>query len=1003
MASGYSQPGSTYRHLQPVDIYDEQLVATVLGAKQQKYDANVAKIDAAIEQYGGIDLLRSKDKEYLNKRLNNLSSDINNAGMQDLSSSAVTRNIMQHIDQAQDEYVMEQAVTTASIRAFGEKVDAIKKKNPELYAEQNEAYALHNAGFQDYMSGGADQLKSKLEYSSYVDVSKNKRDILDEAASVKHGITRGVPSAEAPGYFVESTHYGLDPADVRRKVISSLTPQELKQLETDAWAKYGEGASEAYESYAAPKLLELNGEKESLMLNFGGKTEAEKAIIEAKVAEIDATVSDIGAVKESPSALYSFLGREGLVGELSAQYAPVETSVKYSADTAYFKSIENAAKQAQTAMGSNGYDQDGNGIIDVSTRSKLTENEDQNHSAVLNAEKEIETHRGELSKMYTVAYERLDPEKQKSFDTAYQKYIEEQGISDNEANKATFMLNNSSNGRGEYFDASEVRIASAIDRDYRVKLKNQAENYDEALAEQEAVNAEKIFGALKDNPGIKILDENGKTVSASSYLEGVDTVGELSKEQKKTLLTSVHADFALSSSTNYVRGEEGKLQSANAYNISKLAKTLGETGEDLPIIVNRLQIVESAYSDSMYKNNFEKMKGRMQLPASLTKAQFEKHIRPLISNTGIDKFGKAVGTITGGNLFNNMVGGLVANLSSEFGSTTASSSIIIGGEGTKTRESLERALKAGTYDKISLWDDSVEDDTTIRLALEDKGDFTKRYEAKMAEDGELYAQNKEFIVEPSGSRKGTEIAAFEDLNRFADFDNKKAIYVSESGVDGFYRVYQRTAKVTNTDGAQVSKATTVSVDVAKKDLEGFPFMEWVKQDESSKRINTGNTKELASGNIGFADEKNQRGYLVGVGKELGVQSEEDLAKYSSQGAKRSLLKNHPDLFSDTPEGKEWKNLAKQMVDNSHLFRVNIIANDRDMYDLAIQYKEGDEWSNLRVMPTGTNDITETVAKIDIAPQQFYLQYMEKLFSTIEDAGDEVVEDDLKILRKLFLR
>lgn len=982
MASGYSQPGSTYRHLNPVDIYDEQLVATVLGAKQQKYDANVAKIDAAIEQYGGIDLLRGKDKEYLNKRLNDLSSDINNAGIQDISSSAVTRNIMQHIDQAQDEYVMDQAVTTASIRAFGEKVNEVKKKNPELYTEQNEAYALHQSGFQDYMSGGADQLKSKLEYTSYVDVAGLQAEQLDKLASNKHGITRKVSTGD--GYFVESTNYGLTRSDVRNNVLANLNPQQQKQLEIDAWATYGESAPKVYEEFVAPKVEALTGEKETLMLNYEGKTKAQKAIIDEKVAEINNEVSTLTSEKKSPAELYSFLGRESLIGKMTIKYAPTETSFKQSEDGSFYKNLEAVSKQADVASGN--YDGNGNGLWDVSSKSIETDTED-NYIPTEKAEAELQLHQNKAKDITNGAYNRLPKDQQEAFDKSYSKYLKEQGLSDTPINKSSYMLDNSDQGKGGFFNASEVIAANREKRDFERKNEIKNKNFNAALDEQRAVNEQKVIEGLKANSGIMITNERGQVVSAADYIGS----GELTKEKKDIIFKSVYADFALSKTKDYEAGEN--THATNTYNISRLASMFGETGAEQPMLVNPDNITYSGYSKG---KDFESIKKDMQLPPQMSEKQFKEHILPIVQ-------GRAE-TTDGGmfDFFKNTRDKIATNFRHSFVGGSVQGNLIIGGENTKTRAALETALKNKTYDRASFFDDSVEDDQTMNQALSDRSSFRDSYEAKMARDGSNFNQNKIITVEPSGSRKGTSVLAFEELvaKSEGNFDKGKHINLIDLNED-YYLAYQTDEEVTAKDDEESIKKKSKSAKILKNDLRGGEFMKWVNKKGEGERITTANTPKVASGSIGFADEKDQRSYVVNLAKEFGITSEKELAKFTSQGARAELFSTHAELFNDGAAGKEFKAFADTMINNSHLFRVEVQANDMDMYDLAIQYKDGDKWKNLKVMPTQTDDITDMVAMVDVAPQVFYSDYMNRLFTKIEKDGADSVKDDIQLLRKII--
>jgi len=227
------------------------------------------------------------------------------------------------------------------------------------------------------------------------------------------------------------------------------------------------------------------------------------------------------------------------------------------------------------------------------------------------------------------------------------------------------------------------------------------------------------------------------------------------------------------------------------------------------------------------------------------------------------------------------------------------------------------------------------------------------------------------------------------------------LIVTEDTTGDYYNVVQTDIKVV--DGEE--KSTTRAAKIAKVDLQGGDFMKWINKTSDKNRINTSNTKTLSSGKVTFANGQEHRKYIVGLGKMLGATDESQLSKFTAEGAKQSILENHPTLFNNPQVGQAYKNLAKNIIDNSHLFRINVTANDFDRYDMAIQYQKQEEgkmvWKNLRVLPTGKSDMTDTVAIIDAAPQMFLYDYMDKLFTNIETNGGEYATEDLKTLSKIF--
>jgi len=1025
MANAFSQPGQ-FKNLKIQSTFDTQLVATVLGAKQARYDSNLQEIDNALAEYGNIDLARPEDKAYLKERLDELTSQVNGAGMQDLSSSAVTRNIEKHLDQALDEKVLAQAGITQQIRQFQSKVKQVQEKIPELYTEQNAAFAMDQAGLQDYYNGAdaqgnkVDSLRGRLEYTPYSNLSDKYREILDKDLKVKEGITRKVPDPKNPGQYVETTVKGLDRIDIRNKVLLGLTPQDLKQAEIDAWAKYGDNAKEIYSNYVQPKIDEYQAEIDGLNLNREGKTEAEKAIADNNIEKRQKSIDDLTSNKKSLSEIHRFLGKEELGESLAAIYAPVNTSLKYSTDDGYYKELEMISKRAQSAIGYD--DANKNTQPDVRSRKIETEHED-NYIPTQKAETEIESYKQGLDTLFNVAYNRLPEEEKNKFDTAYKQFIEDGELEDNASNKSSFMVQNSGGGKGNYYNVLEVAEAKDLNWRYKQKLEIQVGNYNEALDEKEAVNFTEIFRVLKDrgeNENIKMFDEKGNVVSMTKYLSSVENIEDLTAIQKKTLLKSVYADITLSQTKDF--DIKGGVNAKNTYNISRSAKLNGESGKSLPMLLNPRDIIYSAYSDEEFTYDFEKLKKDMQLPPQITKKQFKESIQPLMEKSIQSLQGNVPGVLQQSlNVMSKipLVGGIISwgkevgetvktNMAREFGFRNPANNIIIGGEGTKTRKDLEDALQNKLYDDS--WgtrDDSVEDDTDLRRVLDDRDSFRSIYEAKMAEDGANFAQNNEVIVEASTGRQGEYVPAFEELKDLGGvkFEDNQPVYVRDEG--DHYFAYQTDVEVTKKDDEDsITKNSTRSASIDKTNFkQNSPLLKWLDQQSDRQRVTSDNTKELVSESAGFADAESQRSYIVGMGQLTGIKSEKELAKFTAEGAKNHLLDTHKKIFDGSVEGIKAEALINKIVDNGHLFRIKMQANDRGLYEMAIQYQAKEDgkvkWDNLKVIPTDTNDITGSVSLIDTAPQIFLLDYMDKLLTDIEFRGTKSVKGQLEKLSNIF--
>ena len=1013
MASAYSTPKQFDNYVEPVNL---ELVNFVLGSKEQKFNYNIAKVEQTLQDFGQLGLVRDKDKEYLSDRVNTMLTQMGDITNADWSDSNIERQISSGIRGSMDEKVRNDIKMSNIFTSFQKEVSNIREDDKESYSDANVNYALQTSGAMDWYKGKSEGFDN-LTYNPFVDVSAKQREILDETINMKRGITREVVDPSDGTRYIETETYGLTPTEIRNKVTQNLTPQETKQLEINAWNKYGGGdVKKIYEEYSAPKLKALSDKRDTLKLNYEGKSDAQKAIINKDVKTIDYQISQVQSIKDNKSAILTHLGTEELLGGLSSLYAPVETSFKYNDNPAARRAIEQAADNA-ALLGSGNLDANNNTQDDVTTVSNLTGNEEENPDVIKNADREIENYKSDLNLTFRKAYNRLDTTAKTAFDKGYNEYISENELDDNGANKTTFMLENSNNGMGDYFTPQEVVIASRLIGKYETRLGDRTENLNEAMQEKEDILVQEIFSGVKsgNDTNIEMLDESDNVVSMVDYLSGYDSLEDLPEEKRNTLFKSVYADMTLSQTKDY--NIEGGVNANTNYNIARIAKIEGELDRKLPSLLNPSDILSSEYSKQRFDNDFKGLKKDMQIPEGVTKEQFKKQILPIIKSDftfrddnsfGLNDVLNADESIPylGGAMksIRQVAAKVYTNATRAIGARAIQDNIIIGGEGTKTRAALEKAMTKGTYDKFSFLDDSVEDDGDLIKALNNRAAFEKSYGAKMAEDASNYAQNNAIIVEPSGARVGEEVPAFGNLvNTSKGMLSRKAgnLIVTENETGDYYNVTQQDIKVVNGE----EESETRSADIAKVDLQGGDFMDWVNLTSEKDRINTSNTKSLTSGKVTFANGQEHRKYIVGLGKMIGATDESQLAKFTAEGAKKSILKSHPKLFNNPQVGQAYKKLANNMIDNSHLFRINVTANDFDRYDMAIQYqtkKEGKmTWKNLRVLPTRQNDMTDAVPMMDAAPQMFLYDYMDKLFTDIGTEGAEYATEDLKTLNKIF--
>lgn len=260
MANAYSQL-ATFNP--PVSANNLQLDMMVLSNMQQNYDANVARVDAIIEQYGNIPLKRGKDRELLANNINTALTEVNKVSKMALTDANVSRKIGQTMKAALTPYIMEQAQISMQIDSFNNSISKKREKNDGTYSDINYTDALEQAGVKQYMEGSIDQIGS-LNYVDYVDVNKALLDPLKSWAKDFGAET-----------YIERSESGIEGISVvkeGKRLSDSSIKQQLEML---------------YQSNPnLQKQMQINSRQ-----TFKGYSDDEfKSMYESKVGQIEKSV-----------------------------------------------------------------------------------------------------------------------------------------------------------------------------------------------------------------------------------------------------------------------------------------------------------------------------------------------------------------------------------------------------------------------------------------------------------------------------------------------------------------------------------------------------------------------------------------------------------------------------------------------------------------------------------------------------------------------------------------
>ena len=260
MASAY---GIVHQYGEPQSNFDPQLAAGVLQHKQQKYDANIVKVEQTLGKLGLTTsmLARPEDQKYLTEKVSNLINSIPNAKDIDYSSNEATREILSQVNQAVDDKVVKQLGESKKLRDLQAGIQKLKEDNPEKYSNRNYQDALRQGKVNEYMSGQTDSL-GNLSYTPYIDPN---RELQKKIAEAKKNIGTFTKQIKQPdGTLVEKEVSNMTTSEWMAYMPNLITPDMEAQLKINGRAKYNWNDEAAKQQVEQSKNNAISVHKEKI-------------------------------------------------------------------------------------------------------------------------------------------------------------------------------------------------------------------------------------------------------------------------------------------------------------------------------------------------------------------------------------------------------------------------------------------------------------------------------------------------------------------------------------------------------------------------------------------------------------------------------------------------------------------------------------------------------------------------------------------------------------------
>lgn len=230
MATAYTAP-TTYKGYE--DQWDEELLATALTYKQQKYDVNKAKIQNWFNDFATLDLVKEEDRARFAERIAQVKEQVNRQGMGDLSLGA--DHIATYISQAADKGIENGYYGTLAGRKIQKEAKDMFDKDPSLYNQRNLDYSLKdwNNWVNDGTAGST--YRGGSSYVPYTDVNQKIIDIFKE-----HKPDIKVITTKMGVQYINSENQIMTEAQVE-DILEGLVysdPNVAQQLKVDSWATF---------------------------------------------------------------------------------------------------------------------------------------------------------------------------------------------------------------------------------------------------------------------------------------------------------------------------------------------------------------------------------------------------------------------------------------------------------------------------------------------------------------------------------------------------------------------------------------------------------------------------------------------------------------------------------------------------------------------------------------------------------------------------------------------
>jgi len=231
---------ANYRQTRPINYspYISQIplqpMLQVGSQEQLNYNVAVDKIQSQVNQLGALDIARSQGRAYVNQRLNDLVNKINVAAGSNFSDPNVFNQLTAMAGTiGNDQTIVNEVVGTQMMRSKQKEITTLKEKNPELYSQKNEEYAMMdiNKWLSDGSPAGT-KLNDRRSFSPWYDSEKEATDLTKDFLSRPDEFTTETLDPNT-GQIIKKTYKGKTADQIKQFLNANLSSKAKNQFIID--------------------------------------------------------------------------------------------------------------------------------------------------------------------------------------------------------------------------------------------------------------------------------------------------------------------------------------------------------------------------------------------------------------------------------------------------------------------------------------------------------------------------------------------------------------------------------------------------------------------------------------------------------------------------------------------------------------------------------------------------------------------------------------------------